>query len=163
VGIKFTPEGDRVRVAKRSGAIVPRPESLATARRARRPVEPGPRDTPAELVAAVTYHPPASLLPYLAPAGPQSLFRVRGGENAAEPALPRKLRFVRMRAHHRKALRGRWERGLAEARVAADTEAALRALGAGKGAVGGKAGGGGSGGGDSGGTSSSTQQQAELR
>ncbi len=147
MGIKFTPEGDRVRVSKRSGAVVPRPEALAAARRAKRPVEPGPRDTPAAEVARITYHPPAALLPYLAPSGPQSLYRARGGKGAAaEPAVPRKLRYVRMRAHHRKAIRGRWEQEVADARLAADTEAALRAAAA-------PAAGGGGGGG----------AQAELR
>ena len=154
IGIKFTEEGARVRVAKRSGTVLPVPAALAKARRAARPVEPGPRDTPADLVARVTYNPPAALLPYLAAGGARSLFRLRGVKGiagsglgseaaaAAEEAVPRKLRYVRMRAHHRKAIRGRWEREQAEARVVADAEAALRAL------AGSGGGGGGSGGGD---------------
>ncbi len=155
MGIKFTPEGDRVRVAKLSGAVIPKPDTLAKVRRAKRPAEPGPRDTPADLVAKVTYAPPAALLPYLASSGPQSLFRARGGKGAdAEPALPSKLRHVRMRAHHRKALRGRWEQEQAEARLLADTKAALRALAVKRRAAGaaGPTGGGGSG-----------EQHAELR
>ena len=168
MAIKFTAEGARVRVSKRSGTVLPPPEALAKARRAARPMEPGPRDTPAELVAAVTYHPPPSLLPYLAAAGARSLFRPRGGAasgsggGAAEAAVPRKLRYVRMRSHHRKAIRGRWERGQAEARVVAEAEATLRALAAGAGGGGGgEAGAAGTAAG--GGASSGGEQRAELR
>lgn len=58
----------KVRVAKRSGSVIPLPEE-ATARRTARTAEAGPKDTLAEVVAQRTYFPPAELLPFLSRPG----------------------------------------------------------------------------------------------
>lgn len=60
IGFAFLADGTKVRIAKRSGAIIPRPEIL-TKRRKPLPTGDGPKDTPAEVVSKVTYKDEAGL------------------------------------------------------------------------------------------------------
>lgn len=50
VGFKYLEDGKKVRVSKRSGAIIPRPAILT----AKKPAEAGPLDTPADIALKVT-------------------------------------------------------------------------------------------------------------
>jgi hypothetical protein len=50
-------------VSKRSGAVIPWPKDTMRARKVPRNATAGPRDTAPDVVAAVTYAPPAELLP----------------------------------------------------------------------------------------------------
>ncbi len=68
IGIRWTQAGEKVRVARKTETILPRPAERATERSYIRPAEAGPKDTPASAVSAVTFFPPAALLPYLAAA-----------------------------------------------------------------------------------------------
>lgn len=54
VATRYLEDGTKVRVAKKSGTIIPRPETLKV-RRVPRPTEPGPSDTPTELVQKETW------------------------------------------------------------------------------------------------------------
>ena len=69
------------RISKRSGVAIPVNAETLKARRAERPPEPGPKDTPASAVARVTYAPDAALLPYLAAGG--ALWEIAGSRGAA--------------------------------------------------------------------------------
>ena len=62
-----------MRLSKRSGAIIPLPEEAKQKGSLTKTA--GPKDTPAEVAAKVTYTPPAELLPYLS--RESDLFRIR--------------------------------------------------------------------------------------
>ena len=121
---RFTPEGDRVRVAKRSGAVIPFPALLAT-RRAARPTEPGPKDTPAAVVARVTYVPPPELVPFLS-AG-SDLYRIRVDPAEKVPTILRRGYVTRKKDRAR--VKGKWARELFRARIGRAEAAAWEALG----------------------------------
>ncbi len=113
------------RISKRSGVVIPVNAETLKARRAERPPEPGPKDTPASAVARVTYAPDAALLPYLAAGG--SLWEIAGSRGAARPALPKLLRGDLKRRTRRK-IRERFETELERARLEREVEAATRSL-----------------------------------
>ena len=118
-------EGVPQRISKRSGAVIPLPEALLKARRAERPPEPGPKDTPASAVARATYAPDAALLPYLAAGG--ALWETAGTRAARRPALPKLLRGDLARRTRRK-IRGRFEVDVERARLEKDVEAMTQVL-----------------------------------
>ena len=60
VGFAFLEDGTKVRIAKKSGAIIPRPDVL-TKRRTAISASDGPKDTPAEVVKRVTFKDEANL------------------------------------------------------------------------------------------------------
>lgn len=65
---RFSPEGDKVRISKASGHVIPKPEVLKLRKIPRRPVNPD-HDTPAAEVLKQTYVAPdyASMFPSLFP------------------------------------------------------------------------------------------------
>lgn len=116
VAIRYTEDGSKVRVAKRSGSIIPWPEAMKTAHRSLKPAQPGPKDTAAAAVQRVTYSPPPELLPYLS-AGSGKLWSIRSasgsggsGSSSGEAVVPWKVREVKMRRHDRNRMLGKWRR-----------------------------------------------------
>ncbi len=68
MGIRYNDAGQKVRVSKMTGAVIP-PAPEKAVRVTPRSLAPGPADTPAEAAAAVTYAPPPELLPFLSRPG----------------------------------------------------------------------------------------------
>lgn len=129
VAIKFTEAGGKVRVSKRSGAIIPWPELLKS-RRAVRPAEPGVKDTDRAAVQRVSYTPPAELLPYLRRGG--ALFKPRRAAGSAAAAVddrvPQLFRDVRLRRKDRNKLKRKWAQRLERSRLSRDIDAMAQQL-----------------------------------
>ncbi len=125
MSIKRTADGVRQRISKRSGAVIPVPESLLKARKAVRPPEPGPKDTPAAAVARVSYVPDPALLPYLAAGG--KLWERAGAGEGKRAALPKLLRG-NLRWRSRRKVRERFETGEERARLARAVDAMTREM-----------------------------------
>ena len=127
VAIRYTEAGEKVRVSKRSGAVIPWPAPALKFDRPLRPAEPGPKDTPAAAAALVTYAPPDALRPYLAGvaglgraarAAARSVFGEPSAAGAEERRVPELLRRVRLRRANRNELRSRWAARVERGRLA---------------------------------------------
>lgn len=64
IGMRFLEDGTKVRVAKRSGAVIPRPDDVLTIRKTPRRVDVGPKDTAAADAHAATFDPAEDLLDF---------------------------------------------------------------------------------------------------
>lgn len=106
IAIRYTEQGDKVRVSKRSGVPIPWPEVLK-ASRALRPAQPGPSDTPASLAAERTYTPPAELVAYLSRAS--DLYRIRKRADG-DLLVPFSVRSLSLRKVNRNRIRRTWEK-----------------------------------------------------
>jgi large subunit ribosomal protein L24 len=137
VAIRFTAAGEKVRVSKRSGAVIPWPAPALKYDRPLRPAEPGPQDTPAAAAALVTYEPPAALRPYLAGvaglgraarAATRSVFgepSAGTGAAAEERRVPELLQTVRLRRGNRNEMRARWAARAERGRLAREVNEAV--------------------------------------
>lgn len=121
IAIKYTAEGEKVRLAKRSGTLIPKPEDMKK-RRAPRPPQPGPSDTPATVASAQTFFPTPELAPYLSKGS--SLFAVR---KTAEEKVPDAIRDANLRRKDRNRLRRRWADALEAKRIQRLVAAAAKA------------------------------------
>lgn len=115
VAIKWTETGDKVRVSKRSGSIIPWPDAIKQ-RVSVRPVQPGPRDTDAAAVQRVTYNPPSELLPYLSRVGEANIYRVKKA-NKGDDIVPSVIRDVKLRRVNRNRIRRAWEKQVEKKRL----------------------------------------------
>lgn len=122
VAIRFTEAGERVRVAKRSGSIIPAPDEVKQRRTPRLPTA-GPKDTAPLVAAAASYTPPAELAPFLSASS--DLYRIRRGKERVPPELR-----LPLRAKTRSRLRRKWEAAASRRRVAAAAHAAEAAMAA---------------------------------
>ena len=144
MSIKYSESGEKVRVSKRSGAVIPWPAVLKTRRAARAP-EPGPKDTPLAAVRAATYVPPPGLAAFLGPASGLYAPRSRARTDAARAAhperepLPRHLRTATLRRGVRLDERRKWGAKVQRACLERDVQALLLAHGGGGGGAGGGA------------------------
>jgi large subunit ribosomal protein L24 len=104
IAIRYTEQGDKVRVAKRSGVTIAWPETLK-ATRALRPPEPGPADTPASLAAERTYTPSVELAAALSRVS--EMYRIK---KASEDLVrPYRLRELTLRKTNRNRIRAHFE------------------------------------------------------
>jgi large subunit ribosomal protein L24 len=127
VAIRFTQAGEKTRVSKKSGAVIPWPEPANKYERPLRAAEPGPRDTPAAIVAVTSYVPSEGLKPYLT----RSL-NVDGGAagvsvfekvNSSSFRVPKLLRRVSLRKKNRNEMRRRFEILTEKAKLSRDVNA----------------------------------------
>ncbi len=146
IAIRFdATTGEKLRISKKSGAVIPLPELSVRYDRPPRQPTPGPKDTPAAAVAAVTYTPPPELVPYLSRAG--ALYR---GPASEEERVPDLLRDSPLSRKMRNRVRRNWAAEQQKLRVSAEVVAQLAARAAaptqaGGGGVSGGSGGGGGG------------------
>jgi len=129
VAIRFTQGGEKTRVSKKSGAVIPWPEPANKYERPLRAAEPGPRDTPAAIVAVTSYVPSEGLKPYLT----RSL-NVDGGAagvsvfekvNGSSFRVPKLLRRVSLRRKNRNEMRRRFEILTEKAKLSRDVNAVV--------------------------------------
>ena len=125
VAIRFTEAGDKVRVSKKSGAVIPWPSAGLKFDRPLRPAEPGAKDTPAEVAQLVTFEPPPELRAYLTAASAPASSVFAPVTDAAR-RVPKVLREVRLRRKNRNEIRAAWETGVARSRLAAEVSAEVR-------------------------------------
>lgn len=159
VEYRWTRSGQKVRVSKRTGNIVPYPKIADRYVHPLRPAEPGPRDTPAKLALAQTYKPPQHLIPYLSPAasraatrpqvvaarpmaGTASIFRERRKAHGDKVSVVMKLKLrrknrVRIAAKEAKAAEDVYAQQIAAVRAVAAKAAAAAAKAEAKAAKGG--------------------------
>jgi large subunit ribosomal protein L24 len=129
VAIRFTQGGEKTRVSKKSGAVIPWPEPANKYERPLRAAEPGPRDTPVSVVAATSYLPSEGLKPYLTrslsvdgEASGVSVF-----ENTQDPSfrVQKLLRRVPLRKKNRNEMRRRFDVLTEKAKLSMDVNAVV--------------------------------------
>jgi len=129
VAIRFTQGGEKTRVSKKSGAVIPWPEPANKYERPLRSAESGPSDTPAAVVAVTSYLPSESLKPYLTrylnvdgKAAGVSVF-----ENVYDSSLrvPKLLRRVPLRKKNLNDMRRRFDLLTEKAKFSRDVHAAV--------------------------------------
>jgi len=110
ISIRFdATTGEKVRLSKRSGAVIPYPEQKLKYRKPIRPAQPGLKDTTAEAVAAVTYTPPPELLPYLSPS--QGIFAKPIKKSKYDISkVPSILQDQKLRKKDRNRIYNRWKK-----------------------------------------------------
>jgi large subunit ribosomal protein L24 len=113
VAIRFTQGGEKTRVSKKSGAVIPWPEPANKYERPLRAAKPGPRDTPSAVVSVTSYLPSEGLKPYLTRSlsVDDEAARVYVFENVNDSlfCVPKHLRRVSLRKKNRNDMRRRFE------------------------------------------------------
>jgi large subunit ribosomal protein L24 len=129
VAIRFTPAGEKTRVSKKSGAVIPWPEPANKYERPLRAAEPGPRDTPAAIVAVTSYVPSEGLKPYLTRSlnvdGEAAGVSVFKNVHDSSFRVPKLLRRVSLRRKNRNDMRRRFEILTEKAKLSRDVNAVV--------------------------------------
>ena len=133
VAIRFTQSGEKARVSKKSGAVIPWPEPANKYERPLRAAEPGPRDTPAAVASITSYLPSDALKPYLtrSVSGEGEIVGVSVFDNVIKTSIrvPKLLRRVSLRKNNRNEMRRRFGNSIEKAKLAKDVNAvALKVL-----------------------------------
>lgn len=124
VAIRFTQSGEKARVSKKSGAVIPWPEPVNKYERPLRAAEPGPRDTPAAVAAITSYLPSDALKPYLTRSvsveGETVGMSVFDNITDSPFCVPKLLRRVSLRKKNRNEMRRRFDTSIEKAKLAKD-------------------------------------------
>jgi large subunit ribosomal protein L24 len=132
VSIRFTQTGEKARVSKKSGAVIPWPEPASKYERPLRAAEPGPRDTSASVAALITYEPKESLKPYLSRSS--DIGNGKGSDGlsvfdtdiASSFRVPKLLRRVSLRHKNRNEIRRRFDTSIEKIKLVKDVNAVVR-------------------------------------
>lgn len=130
VSIRYTQTGEKTRVSKKSGAVIPWPEPASKYERPLRAAEPGPRDTSASVAALITYEPKESLKPYLSRSsnigkGSDGL-SVFDTVTTSSFRVPKLLRRVSLRHKNRNEIRRRFDTSIEKIKLVKDVNAVVR-------------------------------------
>ena len=132
VSIRFTQTGEKARVSKKSGAVIPWPEPASKYERPLRAAEPGPRDTSASVAALITYEPKESLKPYLSRSSDIGNGKGCDGlsvfDTVTTPSfrVPKLLRRVSLRHKNRNEIRRRFDTSIEKIKLVKDVNAVVR-------------------------------------
>jgi len=129
VAIRFTQSGEKARVSKKSGAVIPWPEPASKYERPLRAAEPGPRDTPAAVAAITSYLPNDALKPYLTRSVNEEGNTVGMSvfDNVTDSSfhVPKLLRRVSLRKKNRNEMKRRFDTSIEKAKLAKDVNAVV--------------------------------------